>query len=94
MARGQLAHPHGRTLGQIQSSTGDGQGRALMCTDSKTSRVVHHSHGCGIRGIALDHLDARAEGRGHQVLKDQAVGKTRKHTTAPRSLTFQCCFFL
>ncbi len=48
MARGQLAHPHGRTLGQIQSSTGDGQGRALMCTDSKTSRVVHHSHGCGI----------------------------------------------
>jgi hypothetical protein len=68
VAAGHLPHPHGRTLRQIQTSTGYGNRRALMNADSQTSRIVHGSNRRRICRVHLNDFHTRAKRRRFQVL--------------------------
>ena len=57
------AGSNGRTFGETQSPSGNGQGRALMNADALSLGVVHRSDHGRIGRIDLDHFDAVTKAR-------------------------------
>src|SRR5215469_15145262 len=88
-AGGHSRYPRRRTLRQTQTSTGDGDSRTLMNTDSATDRIVHGPQGGGVGGMDLDDLDPRTKPRRLQILNGLVVGEAGEHPGSPASLIFQ-----
>ena len=94
LAGGHLRHLRGRTLRQTQTSTGDGNGRALMNTDSETRCVVHGSNRGGVGWIDLNDLHTGTKCRRLDISNSLVVREAGEHAGAAGSFILQSRLFL